>query len=344
MKTKYNLAAFTEHGQQIFHKYLEELATDSSLKPPFEILNDPICSYNLNIARLTEKRTERTIEIRSFENKYDFAQYIKPIISDLSGIEKNSPFWNWLTLAYFDSVCPVEEGHRKKLRNSFYIHDGDYRSVLKHHLAGTYLLYNKHGSLAKALLLDKMNKLSYFREHLISRKNFINCKPLLEVMNKLYFDDGNNLLKKGVTKRIKNRKGKMIPNAGTHRRLLHFEKRLERNYDFYSMTSDQILSILPNEFDIFKNNADSEKVPLTEEILENGNEFNIELDGIKGVCKISDFGTFSDRLGFKLEEEHPDFKTDEIITKYFDFPKPGVVKWRPGAPIETSEVFVINNQ
>ena len=143
MKTKYNLAAFTEHGQQIFHKYLEELATDSSLKPPFEILNDPICSYNLNIARLTENRTERTIELRNFENKYDFAQYIKPIISDLSGIEKNSPFWNWLTLAYFDSVCPVEEGHRKKLRNSFYIHDGDYRSVLKHHLAGTYLLYNK---------------------------------------------------------------------------------------------------------------------------------------------------------------------------------------------------------
>ena len=80
---------------------------------------------------------------------------------------------------------------------------------------------------------------------------------------------------------------------------------------------------------------------LTEEMLTDGKELNITLDGIKGVCKISDFGTFSDRLGFKLEKEHPDFKTDEIITKYFDFPKPGVVKWRPDASRETSEVYVI---
>ena len=63
-------------------------------------------------------------------------------------------------------------------------------------------------------------------------------------------------------------------------------------------------------------------------MLDGGEEFTIELDGIKGVCKISSFGTFSDRLGFKLEEEHPDFKTDEIITKYFEFPEPGIVKWR----------------
>ena len=168
-------------------------------------------------------------------------------------------FWNWLTLFYFDLVCPVENSHRKKRRNSFYIHDGDYRNVLKHHLAGTYLLYNKHGDIAKALLLDEMSKLSYFREHMISRKNFINCKPLLEVMNELYFDKNNNALKNGVTKRIRNRNGKMIPDAGTHRRLLHFEKRLERNYDFYSMTSEQILEILPNEFDKFKASADSEK-------------------------------------------------------------------------------------
>ena len=33
---------------------------------------------------------------------------------------------------------------------------------------------------------------------------------------------------------------------------------------------------------------------------------------------------------------------EEIITKYFDFPKPGVVQWRPGAVRKTSKVYVLN--
>ena len=252
MKTERNLAILTEQGERIFQQYLDDLITDSTLEPPFKILNDPSCCYNLNISKLTENPTQRIVKHREFSNKLEFAEYIMPLIGDLVGIEKNKGFWNWLTLFYFDVVCPLKEGRRKKLRNAFYIHDGDYRNVLKHHLAGSFLLYNKHGELAKPLLLDEMSKLTYFREHLISRKNFINCKPLLEVANKLYFDSKEEKLKARVTNRIKNRNGKMVPNAGTHRRLLQFEKRLERNYDFYSMTCEQILEILPKEFEDFK--------------------------------------------------------------------------------------------
>ena len=85
------------------------------------------------------------------------------------------------------------------------------------------------------------------------------------------------------------------------------------------------------------------KIPLEENMLEfRGEELNIELDGIKGKCRRGSFDIpYGDRLGFKLDEEHPDFKTDEIITKYFEFPKPGLLKWRPGAIRETSEVYVI---
>ena len=93
MKVKANLGAFTEHGQQIFDKYLEELENNSNLQPPFEILKDPITdTYNLNITKLTDDKRERIVELREFENKYEFAKYIKPIVSDLAGIEKNGAF------------------------------------------------------------------------------------------------------------------------------------------------------------------------------------------------------------------------------------------------------------
>mgnify|MGYP001187654797 CR=1 FL=1 len=291
MKSERNLAALTDQGQSILQQYLDELATNHTLEPPFGILDNHLYYYNLPISKLSDTSvaftcsgcgkdfkfesggkwhlanitgcskqhlkpgkvaSPRIVELRDFDNKYEFAKYITPIIQDLEGIEKNSGFWSWLTLFYFDQICPAREGQRRKLRNAFYIHDLDYKNALKHHLAGSYLLYKQHDELSELLLLDEMSQLSYFREQLISRKNFINCKSLVEVMNALYRDPETGKLKAGTTHRIEDRYGKLIPDAGTHRRLLHFEKRLERNFDFYSMSSEQILGILPAEFNVFK--------------------------------------------------------------------------------------------
>ena len=87
------------------------------------------------------------------------------------------------------------------------------------------------------------------------------------------------------------------------------------------------------------------KIPLTEEMLVfNGDELDIELDGIRGKCRRGAFSIpYGDRLGFKLEKEHPDFKTDEIVTKYFELPKPGVVQWRPDAVRKNSDVYVLQD-
>ncbi|HIO55644.1 MAG TPA: hypothetical protein EYN31_01225 [Candidatus Marinimicrobia bacterium] len=252
MKSERNLAALTDQGQSILQQYLDDLAIDHTLEPPFGILDNHLYYYNLAISKLSATPSPRIVELRDFDNKYEFANYITPLIQDLKGIEKNSGFWSWLTLFYFEQICPAKDGQRRKLRNAFYIHDLDYKNALKHHLAGSYLLYKQHGELSELLLQDEMSRLSYFRAALISRKNFINCKTLVEVMNALYRDPETGKQKAGTTHRIEDRNDKLIPDAGTHRRLVHFEKRLERNFDFYSMSSEQILGILPAEFNEFK--------------------------------------------------------------------------------------------
>ena len=82
------------------------------------------------------------------------------------------------------------------------------------------------------------------------------------------------------------------------------------------------------------------QIPLTEEMLDGGKEFIIELDGIRGVCRIDNLGTFSDRFCFKLEEKHPNFTDKENQTKYYLFTEPGVIQWRNNVK---SKIYLIQD-
>ena len=67
--------------------------------------------------------------------------------------------------------------------------------------------------------------------------------------------------------------------------------------------------------------------PLTPDMLEPpGTTLTVLVDGIQAKCVIGPFGTYSTRICFFFEEEHPEHGK-EFLTKYFDFIKPGVLGW-----------------
>ena len=64
----------------------------------------------------------------------------------------------------------------------------------------------------------------------------------LEAADKLYWDEKSGALKKGA-------QGKA---AGTPRRLVRFMRQLRRTYDPPAMTADQLVCVLPREFERWK--------------------------------------------------------------------------------------------
>ena len=66
---------------------------------------------------------------------------------------------------------------------------------------------------------------------------------------------------------------------------------------------------------------------LTEEMLvPHGTTLSILADGEKAKCVMGSFGTWSDRIVIKFENEHPEYGK-EFSTKHFEFLEPGVIGW-----------------
>ena len=67
--------------------------------------------------------------------------------------------------------------------------------------------------------------------------------------------------------------------------------------------------------------------PLTPDMLEPpGTTLTVIADGIRAKCVIGPFGSYSERIVFFFDEEHPEFGK-EFGTKHFAFTKPGIVGW-----------------
>ena len=87
-----------------------------------------------------------------------------------------------------------------------------------------------------------------FSEQLASRMELITNRSLIEAVDRLYFSprpDGGTT-KRGAATRSR---------PGNVRRLIVVVQQLDLTYDLYAMTSEQILSLLPSEFDAWRGNA-----------------------------------------------------------------------------------------
>ena len=79
-------------------------------------------------------------------------------------------------------------------------------------------------------------------EQLASRQEWITSSQIQKAVTKLYYDHNNMSLKKGSG-------GK---GGGSARRLSDVLKQFNMNYDFYAIKSDDLINLLPKEFDRFK--------------------------------------------------------------------------------------------
>jgi hypothetical protein len=110
-------------------------------------------------------------------------------------------------------------------------------------LAGAYLVYTIHHlgeDLSKLLLYSPPNSESTFHHQLAQRQSIITNKGLMEAATLLYFENSRGKPKRGAITRNR---------AGTVFRFIDVVQQLDLNYDLYSMTGEEVLQLLPAEFD-----------------------------------------------------------------------------------------------
>jgi len=241
MTNKKAIRRFTDEGIEQFRRYLAELRQGATAPPPFHVLNDPVTSKPVN--------DEIQIENREFATRLELAQYLDNALAEFESdsIEADVYLWSWLSLFYFDQVCPVQkDGLRKPGRDYRHILEPGYPYGHNHLLAGAYLVYSVYGlndDLSKLLLYTPPNIESGFHHQLAQRQSIITNKGLMEAAHLLYISKLESKPKYGAIAKNK---------AGTVYRFIDVIQQLDLNYDLYSMSGEEVLQLLPAEFSKWK--------------------------------------------------------------------------------------------
>lgn len=183
-----------------------------------------------------------------FDSRYDFGHYLHETLPvELSKVQySNVGLWAWISAAYLPQLLKrSSRGNSHDLWSTYrYIPLAYSKFRYYRHLAFiSFWLHRQLGETAARLFLSRpMYEHSDAIEQLYtSDKDFLTTPALLEVSVEMYLDAESGMMKKKAL-------GKETP--GSARRLAtKVAKQLQMNFDMHSMTKEQVYSLLPAEFD-----------------------------------------------------------------------------------------------
>ncbi len=235
-----SLRTLNENGITEFAKFLRSAREGGPQDPPFNLLTDPDYSNGFSDAV--------QLQARVFPDTYEFGKYLVDVLEPLNRrtIVYDYQLWSWLALYFFDQICPVEHGKRNVLNDASYIVAGtfNHQRYYRHLVRTPWLAVADNQENPKVLLHTKGGgKRSDIFEQIASRQTLFGNPTIVGGAYKLYYDVAAQTPKRGAS-------GK---GPGSPRRLGVFVKQIELTYDLRECTPDQFISLLPAEYDRFRN-------------------------------------------------------------------------------------------
>lgn len=230
------IRALNDEGIQKFEQYVENGAVGGI---PSDLLSDEETSNELPWTA--------SVERKEFADRFEFGEYLNSALKncDQREISHHHGVWNWLALFYFDQLCPADaKGSRKLYKSYRYIYDHDYKYYYRHQVRTPYVLVKDNGQSARVLLRGApMNRHGELVEQIASRQKIAGCRSIMDAIDGLYYDPERAKAKPGAPTR--NRPGVIL-------RLIDILAQFETTYDLHSMSGEEILQMLPHEFDKWK--------------------------------------------------------------------------------------------
>jgi hypothetical protein len=192
------------------------------------------------------------MKTRQFKNRFEVGEFIFDVLQNLDepieAVDQDIGLWAWLA-AFFHAEIKRTTKHAKDFpgADARWIPEiDDFQKYYRHLLAGPYQIFRAHRDnprRAMAVLANPIGAPGDAAEQLIARQEILTNPNFMEAATRLYYDEDNNRLKSGA--------GSHGP--GTPRRLAKdMLDQFDLTWDLYGMSSDQILALLPEEFNRFR--------------------------------------------------------------------------------------------
>jgi len=229
------LHILTEEGLTEFRYYLNGLRTGEIA----DLDRDNLFTENLSI------QFEKEIEMFDLKvnSKKEFIIELIEMLKDINLKENyyNVELWSWISVYYFDIVCPKINDLRKPGADDRHILNPDnWQRYYRHLIAAPIRLYLELRELAIGYLDGSPNTHGEFFEQLASSQELATSPSVIEAANILFWDNEKKEFKRGS-------RGKNKP--GTIRRYARdIIPQFQMTYDLNSMSGEEIIELLPDEF------------------------------------------------------------------------------------------------
>ena len=224
-----------------FAAFLNALRNGAGFSAPVGLLEDPATSEPLGV----------TVEVEKceFKSRLQLARYLHERFTarGLKDVERDAGLWAWLSLFWFDVVCPrTPSGERKAGEQARYIPElANFQRYYRHLLAGPYLIfraYRDNPEKALAVLCQPIHVPGEIVGQLAARYDSVANKALMELATWLYVDPVTDKPKPGTSSKTN----------GAPRRLWDVMQQFDLTWDLYSASANELLEILPDEFARFR--------------------------------------------------------------------------------------------
>lgn len=245
-----SLRRFKPHGVSAFEAFVDQHSA-----------GDRVSAELIDGAEYTEAFEEGSLDsARRFTTRYEFGEYLVAQLGHLDAqlllAPESDGFWAWVAAVYFDQLsAPTARSKKPKKREHFLVVRHGFKGSL-HYRQGPRTAFEMtlvHGEFARVCLSGPMGEFGDMAEQLTSRFNIAHDKGYFRAAYALYLRDGK--LIKGAASRAKkpkNRKPGEWAGLGGAGRLAKAFSRLTITYDTAEMTSEDIVTVLPREFNRFK--------------------------------------------------------------------------------------------
>jgi hypothetical protein len=237
MSNEFEVRSFTDKGLEVAKQFLDELRECKTQVTIEQILSDETL--------VIKPYPGITIEQRQFSNRRRAANYFHERFALIPAdkVRREAGLWTWLTFVYFDQVCPVTDGQRKVRNDYTYIFMPGSSMYFYRHLLfiAWYALHiaPEHNRLCLDTSLHSLDKATV---EILKRLYLTRIPSIFEVLDRLYWDTTRKRPRKGIVS-----PGKPAPGDLVHRLPTRI-RQLEKTYDLQSLSADQLLELLGDEF------------------------------------------------------------------------------------------------
>lgn len=237
------------------------------------------------------------IEPREFATRHEFASYLDGCLSR-AGIQHEideEGMWEWLSLFYFDSVCPPNSSGMRipgdEKRHILRVSGG--QRPHRHLLRDPYLLHKQYceaeAGLTDLLLCSPLAHPSDLTENISARRRIRNSPGALGAARRLFFDEKTRVAKRGTA-----------AAEGSHKKFCVWLQNLPSHLDVSSLSSDTLIALMPPEFDKWLPHTELENLAENREMLRSSTNQNPLLERIdhasSAVSLAEVLGNFEDRV------------------------------------------------